>query len=69
MAKIKAKFGYSIIDKETNQVVGEEGEAVFKSEKDAYSDAENFLIMGIIPNEFPDKTLKDFEIVVEEIIK
>lgn len=69
MAKTKVKFGYSIINKETNQVVGEEGEAIFKSEKEAYGDAENFLIMGIIPNEFPDKTLKDFEIVVEEIIK
>lgn len=60
------KFGYLIINKETNQVV-DKGNAIFKSEKAAIGDAEIYLTMALIPNEFPSKTLKDFDIVVKEI--
>lgn len=62
-------YGYEIIEKETQVRAGDDRGLYFYTGFAAMKDAEIYIEDSLIPNKYKGKTLDDFEIIIQDIIR
>ena len=62
------QYGYEIREKGTEFLAGDDGGIYFYTEESAMESAKRYTLNFLIPNEYDgEKTLDDFDIVIQEI--